>query len=521
MRLGIDVGGTNTDAVLVFKGSVVATAKRPTTADVSSGIVDATRAVLREIDLGGKRIERVIIGTTHFANAFVEQKDLLKVAVVRLAGKAAAAVPPMSGWPAALKQQVAGPCFQLGGGYEFDGRENSAFDESAVRKAASEIRASGIESVAISCVFSPLRAQMERRAAEIFREEMPRVSLTTSASIGRIGFLERENAAIINSSLLGIGRKIMRSIDDALPALGIHAPCYIAQNDGTVATSGYASDFPVLTFGSGPTNSMRGAAFLTGVQDAIVIDVGGTTTDIGALVRGFPRESSIAAEIGGVRTNFRMPDILSLGVGGGSRIRVQADGQGLTVGPDSVGFRLLQESMVFGGETLTASDLAVKAGLAHFGDPGRVPDLPAKVIAQFLERIARTFEEGLDWMKTSAEDVPVILVGGGSFLVPRTLKGASRVIVPEHAAVANAVGAAVAMVGGEVDRIISYEGGDRDGALRELEREAFADAVAAGADPATLRVVEIDETYLSYLPGTHAQVHVKVVGDLAALGAGS
>ncbi len=420
MRLGIDVGGTNTDAVLVSQGAVVATAKRPTTADVSSGIVDATRAVLRETDLAGQRIERVIIGTTHFANAFVEQKDLLKVAVVRLAGKAAAAVPPMSGWPAPLKQQVAGPCFQLAGGYEFDGRENSVFDESAVRKAAQEIRARGIKSVAISCVFSPLRAEMERRAADIFREEMPGVSLTTSASIGRIGFLERENAAIINSSLLGIGRKIMRSIDEALPALGIHAPCYIAQNDGTVATSGYASDFPVLTFGSGPTNSMRGAAFLTGIQDAIVIDVGGTTTDIGALVHGFPRESSIAVEIGGVRTNFRMPDILSLGVGGGSRIRVPADGQGLTVGPDSVGFRLLQEAMVFGGETLTASDVAVKAGLVHLGDPARVPDLTTKVVAQFLERIGKTFEEGLDWMKTSAEDVPVILVGGGSFLVPRT-----------------------------------------------------------------------------------------------------
>src|SRR5579862_3379324 len=311
MRLGIDVGGTNTDAVLVSKGSVVATAKRPTTADVSSGIIDATRAVLRESNLGGTQIERVIIGTTHFANAFIEQKGLLKVAVVRLAGKAAAAVRPMSGWPESLKQKVGGPCFQLTGGYEFDGRENSAFDEGAVREAAREIRASGISSVAISCVFSPLRADMERRAADILREEIPDVALTTSASIGRIGFLERENATIINSCLLGIGRTIMRSIDEALPALGIRAPCYIAQNDGTVASSGYASDFPVLTFGSGPTNSMRGAAFLTGVQDAIVIDVGGTTTDIGALVHGFPRESSVAAEIGGVRTNFRMPDILS------------------------------------------------------------------------------------------------------------------------------------------------------------------------------------------------------------------
>jgi N-methylhydantoinase A/oxoprolinase/acetone carboxylase beta subunit len=518
MRLGIDVGGTNTDAVLVSKGSVVATAKRPTTADVSSGIIDATRAVLRESNLGGTRIERVIIGTTHFANAFIEQKGLLKVAVVRLAGNAAAAVPPMSGWPDSLKQKVGGPCFQLTGGYEFDGRENSAFDEGAVREAAREIRASGIGSVAISCVFSPLRADMERRAADILREEIPDVALTTSASIGRIGFLERENATIINSCLLGIGRTIMRSIDDALPALGIRAPCYIAQNDGTVASSGYASDFPVLTFGSGPTNSMRGAAFLTGVQDAIVIDVGGTTTDIGALVHGFPRESSVAAEIGGVRTNFRMPDILSVGVGGGSRVKLPANGHEAAVGPESVGFRLLQESFVFGGKTLTASDIAVKAGLADFGDRSLVPDLPASVVTQILDRMTKTIEEGLDWMKTSADDVPVILVGGGSFLVPQSLRGASRVVVPEHAAVANAVGAAVAMVGGEVERIVSYADGDRDGILRELEREASATAVAAGADPATLRVVDIDETQLSYLPGTHAQVHVKVVGDLAAAG---
>src|SRR6185312_13777932 len=119
-----------------------------------------------------------------------------------------------------------------------------------------------------------------------------------------------ENATIINASLVGIARKIMRSIDAALQALGIAAPCYVTQNDGTVATAGFVSGFPVLTFGSGPTNSMRGAAFLTGLEDAIVMDVGGTTTDIGALVRGFPRESSVAVEIGGVRTNFRMPDIL-------------------------------------------------------------------------------------------------------------------------------------------------------------------------------------------------------------------
>ncbi|NEM46646.1 MAG: hydantoinase/oxoprolinase family protein, partial [Xanthomonas perforans] len=80
----------------------------------------------------------------------------------------------------------------------------------------------------------------------------------------------------------------------------------------------YAAQYPVLTIGSGPANSIRGAAYLSGVDDAIVVDVGGTTSDLGVLVNGFPRESTLPREIGGVRTNFRMPDILSLGVGGGT-----------------------------------------------------------------------------------------------------------------------------------------------------------------------------------------------------------
>ena len=108
----------------------------------------------------------------------------------------------------------------------------------------------------------------------------------------------------------------------------------------------------------------------------------------------------------------------------------------------------------------------------------------------------------------------MILVGGGSILVPKNLKGASQVMTPEHAAVANAVGAAVAQVGGEVDRIVSYEKQGRDSTLRELERVASEQAVAAGADPKSIRVVDVAETYLAYMPGSHAQVRVRVVGDL-------
>ena len=83
----------------------------------------------------------------------------------------------------------------------------------------------------------------------------------------------------------------------------------------------FAARYPVATFASGPTNSMRGAAFLSGLDDCAVVDIGGTTTDVGVLQHGFPREASVAVDIGGVRTNFRMPDVLSIGIGGGSRVR--------------------------------------------------------------------------------------------------------------------------------------------------------------------------------------------------------
>lgn len=517
MRLGIDVGGTNTDAVLVAGRAVLASAKRPTTADVSSGIVSATRAVLEAAGTAAAAVETVMVGTTHFANAFVERKGLLQVGVLRLAGASGEALPPMSGWPADLKRCIAGASFQLPGGYEFNGRENTAFDERAVREAARKLRKAGLSSVAISCVFAPINRAMEERAAAIVREEIPGASVTISSALGRIGFLERENATIMNAALAQMAAHVMTSFVGAFAELGIRAPLYVSQNDGTLISSDYAARYPVLTFGSGPTNSMRGAAFLTGLQDAIVMDVGGTTTDIGALVNGFPRESAIAVDIGGVRTNFRMPDILSLGLGGGTRIHVDPVARTIRIGPDSVGYRLLQDAFLFGGTTLTTSDVAVKAGYASFGDVSRVPDLPADVMGEVLLRLRRMFEEGIDRMKTAAADVPVVLVGGGSVLVPPDLKGASRVVRPAHASVANAVGAAIAQVGGEADRLVAYEKQSRSQVLQSIEREAADRAIAAGADPDTVKLVDVEEIFLSYLPGNTAHVRAKVVGDLAGV----
>ncbi len=521
MRIGIDVGGTNTDAVLMDGREVRAWIKRPTTQPVDAGIVDALSAILTD-GVAARDIRAVMIGTTHFTNAFVEARSLKPVGVIRLASPSGEALPPRVGWPHALRSVVEGPTFMLPGGYQFDGREISAFDEAAVRDAARQIRKAGVDVIAITSVFAPINAAMENRAAAIVCEEHPDARLTLSSSIGRIGLLERENAAIMNASLSVMADGVMQSFRDALRSMDIRAPLFVSQNDGTLMTSEYAQQLPILTFGSGPTNSIRGAAFLTGYADAIVIDVGGTTSDIGVLANGFPRESSVAVNIGGVRTNFRMPDVLAIGLGGGTRVHLDAAHFGaetlaedeLRIGPDSVGFRLLQDSYLFGGETLTMSDVAVQAGLAQFGNADLVPPMAAAVRDGVMARARGIIEEGVDRMKTSAADLPVIVVGGGGFLVDRTPRGASVLERPDHGSVANAIGAAIGQVSGEADRVFSYASKGRSAALDEIRADVCARAIDAGATADTVDVVDIEEVALNYLPGEAFRVRARAVGDL-------
>ena len=308
-----------------------------------------------------------------------------------------------------------------------DGSVDSELDELAVREAARNFRGNGLKTVAISALFSPVNDGMERRAEAIVRNEMPEVSVTRSSEVGSLSLLERENAAIMNASLVDLSARVVKSIKRALQQLQIEAPFFLSQNDGTLMTAEVAERYPVLTFASGPTNSMRGTAFLSGATDALVADIGGTTTDIGMLTNGFPRESSVTADIGGVRTNFRMPDILALGLGGGSL--VSRNGTGLVIGPQSVGYRLLEEAFVFGGNTLTTSDVAVAAGYAQLGDPSLVAHLPRETVDLAVAEIHRMLAEGVDRVKTSAEPVPLILVGGGSVLVSEDIPGVSEVIV--------------------------------------------------------------------------------------------
>lgn len=511
-RIGIDVGGTNTDAVLLDGDRVERAVKTATTADVTTGIVTALERLLAAVEPGARGVDAVMIGTTHFTNAVVQRRDLTPVAAVRIGLPASASLEPFIDWPADLAAIVRRGVYMVEGGHEVDGRPIVPFDEVAMRRVAREIRASGVRSVAVSAIFSPIDPSDERRAGAILAEECPGVAVTLSHELGRIGLLERENACLLNACLVELARRTTRAFTGALAASGLDAPLYLTQNDGTVTLASQAEAFPVYSFASGPTNSMRGAAFLSRLDDAIVVDVGGTTTDVGCLRHGFPREANAVVEIGGVRTLFRMPDLLSLGLGGGTLVERSP----LTIGPRSVGYRLIEDALVFGGSTLTCTDLAVAAELVTLGEPARVADVPRGLVADGIRVIQERIAEAVDRMKTDAGEVPVIAVGGGSFLVPPAMPGVSRVVRVAHHPVANAVGAAIAQISGELDQV--FQNMTRDAALAEARRLAEERAVRAGARRDTLKVVEVEDIPLAYLPGNSLRTRVRVVGDIAPAG---
>jgi N-methylhydantoinase A/oxoprolinase/acetone carboxylase beta subunit len=419
VRIGIDIGGTNTDAVLMDSDQVVASHKSPTTDDVRSGVERAIRHVLTSSGIGPRAVQRIVIGTTHFTNAVVQRRGLEKVCSVRLGAPATRGFPPFMVWPSDLRDAV-----------------------------------QGISTIAADAI---------------------------------------------------------SSIRQALETVDIACPFFLSQNDGTLMSADYAAELPVRTFASGPTNSIRGAGFLAGISDALVVDIGGTTTDVGALRRGYPRESANTTELARLRTNFRMPDLISVGLGGGSI--VEQNRSGVLVGPKSVANRLAQEARVFGGSTLTATDIAVAQGLLDLGDRDLVADLDPDLIELAAWRIRETVEQAVDSMRFAADRIPIIVVGGGAALLGRDAFVGEPVVRPDFADVANAVGSAVAQAGGESDQVYSFDTMTRAEAVALAEEAARAQCIVAGADENAIEIVELDELPLTYLPGQSVRIRVKAVGE--------
>lgn len=527
LKLGIDVGGTHTDAVILTeKNELLGAVKSPTTPDVTTGIVSSLNMVLDKSGADVSEIKYAAIGTTHVINAIVERKRLARVAAIRLCKPAGLGVPPMVGWPEDLKEAIGGLVFLAHGGYDYDGRVFSSLDEAEIRRIAREIKEKRIEAVAVVGQFAPVRNDQEIQVTKILEDELSssNIPISLSHEIGSIGLIERENATILNAAVIKVATTAAEAFEKALAERDVKARIFFSQNDGTLMSVEYAKKYPILTISSGPTNSFRGAGFLTGSTDAIVVDVGGTTTLVGILVKGFPRQSSTVVEVGGVKTNFRMPDLVSIGNGGGTIVRPLGNhNDEVTVGPDSVGYDIVNRAISWGGDTITTTDIALAAGYAKIDDakvdPQRAREtLGQKLVMNAVNKIIGNVEDAIDKIKTSAEPMPVVLVGGGGIIIPPDyydkLKGSSKVIRPDNFQYANAIGAAIAQVSGEIDRVFALENTSRDEALKQAKSMAIREAISAGADPDNVQVVDIDEIFLSYLPSNAARIKIKAAGPL-------
>jgi N-methylhydantoinase A/oxoprolinase/acetone carboxylase beta subunit len=501
--IGVDVGGTNTDAVCLCDGRIAARAKVPTTPDIESGLLAALERVH-----GGKPIDRVHVGTTAFTNALVERRRLAPAAAIRVGAPVSESLPPMIDWPADLRAAVANPVFFVRGGREYDGRPIRRLDRGEVDRVGAALASAEVTQAAITAVFGTSYPDDELCVADWLRATNPGLGISLSHRVGRFGILERENATLLNAMLRPLAARTMAAYNGALPGA-----LFISQNDGTVKRAEQAADLPVFTIASGPTNSLRGAAMLTGLPDAIVFDIGGTTTDVGVLRGGYPQLAGLDLAVGGVRTNFRMPDLCSIGVGGGSLI----DPATGAVGPQSVGFRLTEQARVFGGEVLTLSDVAVAAGRVEIGDRARVHDVGASLIARVDARLRTRLMRLLENFDRIGRPLPLVLVGGGAPLLAHLFAECGRdVIAPDEASVANAYGAAIAQVGGEVDLTFSLAAITRAEALARAEREAHRRAAEAGASAGSIRTVELEDAALTYLASDALRVRARAVGDLAS-----
>ncbi|PAA48519.1 hypothetical protein BOX15_Mlig028193g1 [Macrostomum lignano] len=540
LRIGIDVGGTNTDAALLKaaenstgRPAILRSVKTPTTDDVTGGVRQALREVLQigSPDEVKEPVQLVSIGTTHLINAVLQRRGLAKICVVRLGRPSTAAVPPFSDWPEDLRQAVRCRWLLADGGYNYDGETvitepNEAQIKEFARSTSAE---TGCRRFVVVGVFAPVRPDQELQAGRWIREAVPGASLTLSHQVaGSLGLLERENASVLNECLKPACARAIRAFQAAMTEVGLACPLVLTLSDGTVATAPDCLDRPVSMLGSGPTNSMRGAAFLTGLSDAIVADIGGTTTDIGLLVGGFPKPAAVRVRIAGVATNFTQPDVTSIALGGGSIVTAGLTGESPSVGPQSVGYKLIKEALVFGGNIPTVTDAAV-ASSPHDVQVGDADRLRARLAdaneeSQSLSRLLRaaysialtSLEAAVDAARVSSAQMPVVLVGGGAALFSgaRSLAG-MPVQVPADAGVANALGAGLCQVSGNVEATLNLaDPAERKARLDEVKAAAVDAAVSRGSVRSSTQLKELHEVQLPYVPGGACRVSARAIGEL-------
>lgn len=457
MLLGIDVGGTFTDAVLLDNkaggavAQVLAQAKVPTThEDVLQCLLAALDAVLPQVEAAASKLERVVISSTIVTNALTEHKlDPVFLAVIT--------GPGMN-----IKGHVPVTPYYLSGYVDHRGKVTAQIDWTKHRDLLNK-KGSGV--CAVSGKFAVRDPQLEFQAEhELTKCGYKKVFLGSELS-GELNFVRRTNSAYFAAQVYTLFQKFSQRITRALTERGINAPVHILKADGGTLPLEAAIQQPVEAVFTGPAASVLGIEALAApAVNSISLDVGGTTTDIAFWEQGLPLMAKRGAVINGYPTAVRSFHMRSIGIGGDSRIHKLPDGS-YQVGPEREG-----PAAAVGGSVATLSDALIVAGYVSFGDAARAQaaiaalggepsDQARKIIASACAAIQATISEMLEeWAKQpvytvddvikGTEFVPAQLIGVGGG-APGLIKALGELMqlpvdIPLGAMVANAVGAAVA-----------------------------------------------------------------------------
>ncbi|XYK82274.1 MAG: hydantoinase/oxoprolinase N-terminal domain-containing protein [Labrenzia sp.] len=331
--LGVDTGGTYTDAaILRGEEEVIASAKALTTRhDLAVGIGEAVRSVLVQAKIDPAEIELASLSTTLATNALVEDQGA-RVALIAIGFDAKDL--EQAGLSAALKDD---PVLLLRGGHNHAGSEVAPLDDAALYAFLEDLDP-GVTALAVAARFATRNPAHENAAAQKIAEIAGRPVTMSHTLSAKLNGPKRALTALLNARLIGMIDRLIGRAQDALVQLGIHAPLMVVRGDGALMSATDARTRPIETILSGPAASVVGAHWLTGVDMALVSDIGGTTTDIALIRKGRPAIDPDGAQVGSFRTMVEAVAMRTIGLGGDSQVHFLDTGLtgGLHLGPKRV-----------------------------------------------------------------------------------------------------------------------------------------------------------------------------------------
>lgn len=454
MLLGIDVGGTHTDAVLIDekKGIVSKFKVKTDKANLLDTIITALKEVTSGYDV--KKITNVNLSTTLSTNAIVEDR-LEKTALIISSGPG---IDPSN-------FSIGKNTYIIDGSIDHRGNEVASLDKKSLQKAIDECRKDGVKVFAAATKFSTRNNCHETEIAESIGGAADYITLGHELS-SQLSFPRRAATAYYNSAVWRIYNKFIDAIIGGMESIGIEAPVNILKADGGTMPLGVSRKIPVESILSGPAASIMGIIALSSIkEDSVILDIGGTTTDIAIFASGSPLIERDGTSLDGVPTLVRSLQNRSIGIGGDSTIRVK--GSNVTVGPDRSG-----PCMADGGEIPALVDALNYRGIIKYMDTERSAEgikklsaeaeLPADEIAEKAVSYAiRTIRDEISRILEELNQKPVYtihemvhgqkitpkkmyLIGGPARAISAVMSDGIEILVPENHDVANAIGAALA-----------------------------------------------------------------------------